>query len=209
MRSAATPKIDKYLIKHYLHKPVRQIALKIGRSETFVVRRLRALGLVRPPEVIERNKQAGRRKPGEVPPNKGKRQKEWMSARGRKKVKASQFKKGNLPHNTRSDFDIVIRRDSSGHDYQHIRVSLSKWIPLHRYNWERVHGKIPPKMKLVFKDGNTMNCAVNNLELLTAAELMKRNSWHNYPEELGRAIQLRGALNRQINKHLKRIKNEK
>jgi hypothetical protein len=64
-------------------------------------------------------------------------------------------------------------------------------------------------MKVAFMDRNTMNCNVANLEILTSAELLKRNSLHNYPIPIARAIQLRGALNRQINKHLKRLKNEK
>lgn len=209
MKTSSTSKTDRYLKKYYLSKAINKLASDVGRSETFVNTRLRQLGLVRPPEVIERFKQLGRRKIGNVPPNKGKKQKEWMSRAGRKRIKATQFKLGHLPHNTRTDFEIAIRNDSSGHKYQYIRVALGKWVPLHRYNWEKAKGKIRGNLKLVFKDGNTMNCEVQNLELLTPAQLMERNSWYRYPTELGKIIQLQGALTRQINKHSKRLKNEK
>lgn len=209
MKTSSTPKIDRYLKKYYLVKPVNQLAAGTQKSETFIKCRLRQLNLVRPPELIEQFKRMGRIKPGAVPPNKGKKRSEWLSKAGIRKVKKTQFKKGNCPHNTKSDFEIVVRADSRGVKYQHIRVALGKWIPLHRYNWEKVNGKIPAKMKLVFKDGDTMNCDVPNLELLTPADLLRRNSWHNYPEELGKIIQLQGALTRQINKHSKKFKNEK
>lgn len=209
MKTSSNPKTDRYLKKYYLLKPVNQLAGGVGRSETFVTCRLRQLGLCRPLELIEKFKQMGRVKPGSVPPNKGLPQKEWLSKAGRKKVRKTQFKKGSLPHNTKSDYEISVRKDNRGVEYQHIRVSLAKWIPLHRYNWELSHGKIPAKMKLVFKDGDTMNAAIENLEILTPGQLMERNSWHRYPEEIGKAIQLRGALNRQINKHLKKLKDEK
>jgi hypothetical protein len=39
------------------------------------------------------------------------------------------------------------------------------------------------------------------LELVTHAELMRRNSYHTrYPKDLGLVIQMRGALNRKINR---------
>ena len=40
----------------------------------------------------------------------------------------------------------------------------------------------------------------DGLELVTRAELMRRNSYHNnYPKEVALLIQLKGALNRKIN----------
>ncbi len=44
-------------------------------------------------------------------------------------------------------------------------------------------------------------CAIENLELVARSELMRRNSYHTrYPKEIGRAIHLRGALVRRINR---------
>jgi len=46
----------------------------------------------------------------------------------------------------------------------------------------------------------TLNLALDNLQLVTRAELMKRNSYHQYGPEISKIIQLRGALALQINK---------
>ena len=46
-----------------------------------------------------------------------------------------------------------------------------------------------------------LNASGRSGSLMTRAELMKRNSYHNrYPKEVARLVQLRGAVTRQINK---------
>jgi hypothetical protein len=77
-----------------------------------------------------------------------------------------------------------------------------KWESLHRYQWEQEHGPIPEKMNVVFKDGDTLNCEVANLELITNQEKMLRNTIHNqYPGELVKTIQALGVLKRKIKNH--------
>jgi hypothetical protein len=39
--------------------------------------------------------------------------------------------------------------------------------------WERLNGELPPGHALYFKDGNRLNTAVDNLELISRAELMR------------------------------------
>lgn len=79
-----------------------------------------------------------------------------------------------------------------------------RWRGVHIINWEAVNGPLPKGHALVFKDGNKQNTAVENLELLSRAELMRRNSYHtNYPKEVAQLVQLRGAITRQINKRSK------
>ena len=53
-------------------------------------------------------------------------------------------------------------------------------------------------MCVCFKDGNKTHIALNNLELLTRAERMRRNTIHRYPEELKSAIRAIGKLKRTI-----------
>lgn len=200
---------DQFLKENYLTMPVKRMSKALGRADTVARQRLKLLGLVVPPDVIEKFTGLSRFKKGSVPASKGKKQTEYMSNEAIERTKATRFKKGQLPHNTKTDFEISVRLDNRGVKYKWIRIGFASWIPLHRYNWERVHGRIPYKLKLIFKDGDTMNCEINNLELLTSAQLMKRNSFHNYPKPIANTIQLRGALNRQINKHLKKLRNEK
>lgn len=79
-----------------------------------------------------------------------------------------------------------------------------RWRGVHIINWEAVNGPLLKGHALVFKDGNKQNTAVENLELLSRAELMRRNSYHtNYPKEVAQLVQLRGAITRQINKRSK------
>jgi hypothetical protein len=72
------------------------------------------------------------------------------------------------------------------------------WLPLHIIEWERVHGPLPAGHCLWFKDGDRLNVDVANLELHTRAENLARNSVHNLPKPLAQAVQLLGALTRQI-----------
>jgi len=67
--------------------------------------------------------------------------------------------------------------------------------------WEAQNGPVPRGHIVVFKDGNRENLVLDNFELVTRQELMRRNSYHTrYPREIGLVIQLKGALQRQINK---------
>lgn len=207
--STSTPKIDKYLKAHYLNIPEKPLAVKVGKSSTFVRRRLRQLGLVIPRDIIAARVAASRIQSGSAPFNKGRKMKEWMPPASIKRSKATRFKKGNLPKNTLHDLAITVRLDNRGVKMLFIRVGLAKWLPLQRYAWERANGPIPGKMKIVFKNGNTLDCNIENLEMVTPADLMRRNTVHNYGPEIAKIAQLRGALNRQINKHLKKIRNEK
>jgi len=80
-----------------------------------------------------------------------------------------------------------------------------RWVGVHRIVWEHAHGPIPAGTIVVFKRGMRTTIAAeittHRLELITRAENMRRNSYHNnYPKELALAIQLRGVLNRKINK---------
>lgn len=140
-------------------------------------------------------------KKGSIPKNKGKKQAEYMSADAIEKTKATRFSKGHLPHNTRHDYALSDRKDKTGRVYRYIRIGLAKWIPYHRYIWEQSNGEIPKGYNVQFKDRNTLNCTVDNLYLISKADQLKNeNSLHaRYPEEVRKLIQLKGALNRQIN----------
>jgi hypothetical protein len=73
------------------------------------------------------------------------------------------------------------------------------WPLLHWHVWEQHHGRpVPAGHKVVFRDGDRAHCEIDNLELITNAEMMRRNSVHNLPAELQQVIQLNGALKRQI-----------
>jgi len=200
---------DEFLRDNYLTIPAKRMAKMLGRCESSARQRMTLIGIIVPADITAKFKRESRFSKGHISFNKGLQQSEYMNDKAIEKTKATRFNKGHLPHNTKTDLTISVRPDNRGVNYKFIRVGLGKWIPLHRYNWEQSNGLIPAGMKLIFKDGDTMNCEPNNIEAVTPGELMRRNSYHNWPKPLAQTVQLRGALNRQINKHLKKLSNEK
>lgn len=99
----------------------------------------------------------------------------------------TQFKKGQLPHNTRFDGAIRIQPDKSGRSYKHIRISLSKWMPLHRYIWTQVYGD-PGSNVIRFKDGNSLNCDIENLSLISRGDNAKLNALIRKPRTKTRLV---------------------
>lgn len=57
----------------------------------------------------------------------------------------------------------------------HIKVN-GKFKHYHRFLWEQAHGNVPKGYNVVFKDGDTMNCILENLECITDREIQLRNS---------------------------------
>lgn len=112
--------------------------------------------------------------------------------------KPTQFKKGSKPSNWKPVGHIRLTVD--GYYEMKMAEGMQQFKLLHRVIWERCNGAIPKGQICIFIDGNTKNLEVTNLALMTKVQNMKRNSLHSYPKELAELIQLRGALNRQLNK---------
>lgn len=181
-KTTSTPEIDKVILDNYLTVPIKRLAKMMDKGNTFLRTRIRQLGLVIPAETIEQNKQVSRLKPGNTPINKGKKWAEYLSPEAQERILKTGYQKGHLPHNCKgvNDGDIRIRKDSrndaGSNNYKWIRISLGKWKMLHVVVWESVHGPVPEGYIVVFKDKDTMNCSIDNLELITRAENMIRNS---------------------------------
>lgn len=179
--------------------PMKRISAMLGRNESSARQRLLRLGYTVPKEVAFKFAIESRLKKGHIPPNKGKA----MSEELREKVKRTWFQKGINPHNTKSDGVITVRRDTTGKSYKYIRIKKSKWELLHRHIWMQVYGEIPKDMIISFKDHNSLNCVIENLELITRQENMKRNSVQNLPEEIKTAMRFVAGFNRKINTYVK------
>lgn len=142
---------------------------------------------------------------GQAPPNKGKKWGEFMSPEAQAASRRTCFKKGSTPKNTLPDWTITMRQreDRNEAPYQWIKHPQRGMIMLQKWVWEQNNGAPPKGMNVVFKDGDTMNCDISNLELVSDRELMIRNSVQRLPEDVRKLIHVKGALNRQINKRLK------
>ena len=124
--------------------------------------------------------------------------------------KATQFKKGRPASEARNYVPIgTLRLSKDG--YLERKVSddpgiypARRWVALHRLVWEAVNGPVPDGCIVVFKPGaktaDPEAVTADRLECLTRRENMLRNTYHRYGPEIAKVIQLRGAINRQINK---------
>lgn len=190
---------DQYIRDHYLDIPIKRIAADLGRSNCGVMGRIRAMGLQVPSEVISRNKKQSYFKKGQEARNKG----VPMLPHIRERMQHTFFKKGNLPANTRADGDISIRTDKRGVKYKFIRIGLSRWEALARYNYRKEHGPIPHGHVIIHRDGDTLNCDPPNLMMITKKEHMLRNSIHNLPPEIKDTINTLSLLNKKIRRNEK------
>ena len=198
-RTTFTAEQSEFIKANFLKMPVKTIAAAIGKSGTGVNVRMRQLGLVIPLEIIEQRKKESQFSKGKISHNKGKKQSQYMSAEMIARTKETRFKKGRLPHNTaKKDGVVHIRKDTkTGIAYKYVRVSLGNWELYQRYLWEQENGPIPAGNVVRFKDGNSLNCSLENLEMITLAENLNRN-WHDYPQPLKTAIKLINKIQKQL-----------
>lgn len=200
--------IDEILKQRYPHESTRILAEELGVSIKYIYNRVHFLGISKTEEYYKSDK-SGRYPPGwkggvstqfkkgHASFNKGMK----MSAELYEKVKPTMFKKGNRPHNWKPDGTIEQRIDNSGKAYLHIKIKDSHWMLYHRYVWEKEVGPIPKGFIVSFKDGNIKNCDIENLELITRMENMKRNTIQRYPAELQQLIKLKCKLIKKIEKN--------
>lgn len=193
-KTVLTEEQEAYLKANYLTMPVKAMCKVLQVSNCCLTGRMRKLGLVVPPEIIAKRKLANQFKPGLVPVNKGKKQTEYMSAEAIERTKSTRFKKGIVPHNSYNEPGKIVTRtdhkDRSGRKYKWLCLKLGVWVLYHKHLWEQKNGKVPAGHCLWFKDGDSMNCNLENLELITRKENRFRNASHQTltPKYLARCI---------------------
>lgn len=180
------------------------ICKKLNRSYSGVANQALLMGLKKSENFrkIELGKQADRLRKlgvksrfykGHEPENKGQK----MSSELYEKVKRTMFQKGHTPVNHKPVGTERLTKDG----YMEMKIGEPNlWQSLHRMMWEETFGAIPKGMNVQFVTKDKTNLNPWNLELKTKAQNMKKNSYHNYGPDISKAIQLIGALNRQINK---------
>lgn len=204
-RRTWTEEDDEKMRAFYPTTLTKEMAALLSRSERSIYSRAKTLGLFKDEEFLKQTQdrinknlaEAGKKhrfKKRQEPPNKGKK----MDPKLYRRIKHTFFQKGHNPHNTKEDGDISVRK-SKGRPYKWIRIAENEWKLYHRVVWEQRHGKIPKGYNVVFKDGNTLHCAIENLELISDEENMKRNTIHNYPPELKQTLRLQSKIKRIIN----------
>ena len=187
----------------YPYVPTRALCDYIGINTSQLYNRVHKLGVKKSAltkYIQNRNAilEAGinyRFKQGHEPHNKGKK----MPPQVYDKAAPTMYKKGNKPMNTREPHATSIRLDNSGRAYHYTKIKDGLWKLTHRVMWEQVHGEIPKGYVVRFKDGNTMNLSILNLECIPMRKNMTRNTIQRYPMELQQVMKLRSKLNKTIN----------
>ena len=209
------PEDDELLRARFPHERTEKLARELCRTTIAVSARATILGLHKSQAYLaspaacrlRRGDNVGapfRFKKGHAPANKGLRRPGWH--RGR--MKETQFKPGvpswrTMPigatrwvkTNGRPNAPAYLWRKVS--DIQDVPWTRN-WRQVHNLLWESEHGPIPAGHIVVFRNHDRADIRLENLELVSRADLMRRNSVHNLPKPLANTIQLLGQLKRKI-----------
>lgn len=209
-RVPLTPAQEQAIRTRYPHERTDTIAMDIGLNVHQVYRKATLLGLTKTAEYLA-SPEAGRLRrgsdvgaqfrfpKGHVPANKGKKGIVYPG------TEATQFKKGSKPHTWKPVGTIRYSKEG----YLQVKltdtgITRKDYVCVHHLVWELHGGTHPAKHHVSFKDGNKSHITLDNLELVSFADMMKRNTIHNMPEELKEVVQLQGALKRRITCHERR-----
>lgn len=198
-----------YIKDAYADISAQKIADKLGVPKRSVYQIARRLGLRKSKEYISEVARinssradhpgiATRFKPGHVPFCKGKKQVEYCSPEGIAASARTRFKPGNRPANWKP----LGSERTNIYGYREVKVKegIRGWRQKHQVVWEEHHGEVPRGYRISFRDGNPLNCEIDNLYLVTVEVMMRRNTIHNYPDEIREIVHLRGVVTREINK---------
>ena len=208
-RMAWTEQQVEAIRSRYPHERTDNIARDLGIPTARVYSKAAWMGLTKTPEYLaspeacrlRRDNPQGaqhRFQKGHTPANKGVKGSSYPG------MEATQFKKGQKPHTwkplgtERYSKEGYLQRKVTDTGYP-----PRDWVGVHILLWREHHGEIPAGHIIKFKDGNKQNIAIENLECISQADNLRRNSFHNYPKEVAQLIQLRSAVQRQNNKRSK------
>ena len=212
-----TPEMDARLRELYPHYRTQDVAEAMGLRVSQVNGKAHLLGLLKSREYLASEQStrlrpgcapnAGTFKPGHATWNKG-----MSYAAGGRSIE-TQFKPGH-----RGGRAAVLWRPVGSLRLTHDGTLQRKvtdtgttardYVSVHSIVWEAAHGQIPAGHVVIFRPGTATSIAaeitIEKLELVSRAELMRRNSRHaRYPPELNSLMYLNGALTRKINERTK------
>lgn len=190
-----------------------EIAELVGKTVSGVYNQARMMGVRSSPEKKARAGRIGAGHPDSVASrfskgheshNKGKK----VSPELYEKMRGTMFRKGHIPVNHRPVGSERVNVDG----YVEVKVAEpGRWRLKHRVVWEKVNGKIPDGYNVQFRNGDTQDCRLENLYLISRADQMSRENgiYARYPEELREVIRLKGSIKRQITEYNKKHNNGK
>lgn len=206
------PADTEYIRKNYPDRPTKEIAAALGRSELSVYNQAQILKISKS-EAYMAGPQACRLRRGDnvgksfrftaghVPANKGLRRPGYSPGR----MKETQFRKGERKGIAIKLYKPIGTERTSKDGYLERKINddmplQKRWRAVHLIVWEEVNGPLPKGHAVAFKNGKKDDVRLDNLVLVTRAELMRRNTIHNYPIEIVDAVRAVTSLTRAIKK---------
>ena len=193
MNKTWTDEQEQYLIANYATTSNTDLAKILGKNNADrVMAKAFRLGLKKSSEFLsEQRKTTGKNgqfKKGMTPHNKGKK----LSDATKVKLAKTMFKSGNRPHNT-----LQVGTETQDKDgYVMVKVAEPNvW----QYKHHVAYGEpVPTGHKVIFLDGNKYNFESDNLQLVSNAELMSKNTMYRYPPELVRLLKTLNKLKKRV-----------
>jgi hypothetical protein len=156
----------------YPDTPNAVIAAQFGRSLATIETRARMYGLHKDPAYLHR---VAVQKGKNIHPPRGAASKNWKP---------------------------VGSEHTAGRDYQRRKIVDAtcevRWVLLHHAVWLAAGREIPPGHRLAFRDGNPRNVALENLECVTCADMIRRNGKYSHGPEIAELVGLKSKIIKTI-----------
>lgn len=204
-----SPEEDAIMRQLYPNTLTEAIGRQLGRSVTSTYSRAHKLGLAKSKAfLIAQNRALGLRlatagkgrrfAKGHVPANKGLRRLGWGPGR----MKQTQFKKGDRQGRALEVYKPIGTERLSKDGYLERKVNNDmpfqrRWRAVHLLVWEAANGPLPKGHAVSFINRDKTDIRIENLQLISRADLARRNSVHNLPPELKKTIHALGQLKRR------------
>lgn len=221
-----TPERLQLLRDLYPDQPTVSVATQMGLTSAAVYNKAHALGLKKSPAYLA-SEACGRVQRGQQHPHMVATQfrpghKAWNKGISHKpggRCAETQFKPGNRPHTwvPVGSYRVVKTKGSS---YLEQKVNdlpgntSVRWKGVHRLVWEAHHGPVPTGHIVIFKDPDQRTTVleeitIDKLTVISRHEHAMRNHPRSKHPELGRLVQLKGAITRQVNRLAKEQKEQR
>lgn len=209
---------DALLRQLYPDTPMSELVARFEREAANIRRKANYFGVHRSAEFLSREggqiRKGQRVSPrtefvkGQNPWNKG------VSFNAGGRSAETHFKPGQVPPNTVPVGSYRITRDNTLQRKINNNPGSNsvRWRSVHELVWIEAHGPVPAGHRVVFKPGRKTTelelITLDAVECLSFADIMRRQSVHRLPKELAQLVQLRGAINRKLNRLNQETNNE-
>ncbi len=176
---------EEYLRKVYPNRSNADLAEFLHRSPRAIQLKAFTLGIQKSPEYMESSGfKRNQFKKGRTPFNKGRSRCFWATAEAEQRMAKGQFKKGECrATNPNSRKNKPIGHERLYSDGYVWIITPNGRKQKHRWVWEQAHGPIPKDHCIKFRDGDTTNCTLENLYMVSRSDHARETRAAMTPEK--------------------------